>query len=154
MPRINGSIEVEAPVEIVSDIGLNVATWPRWTPGLVSATPSATFPEIGSTVSLRYRVTGIPIDIDLTLADYEANKVLGFQFTGTAEGTNVWTFDSIDDGTEVGVSLDFEVPGGEVGNMIFAGIVQRILIDTMTDTLESLAANAEDTYRGLSVAPA
>lgn len=151
MPKISGSIEVEAPVETVSNIGLDVAAWPRWTPGLVSAEPSSTFPEIGSEVDLHYRVAGVPITIKLTLSDYIENEKLGFTFTGTADGTNTWSFRQIDIGTEVSVSLDFEVPGGDVGSFIFKGFVQNILVDTMLETLESLAANAEQQYKDASV---
>ncbi len=151
MPKINGSIEVEAPVKIVSSIGLDVVDWPKWTPGLVSATPSSDFPAVGSQVDLLYRVTGVPIVIKLELAEYEINRILGFKFTGTAEGTNVWRFCEIDDGTEVTVELDFEVPGGDVGTFIFKEFVQNILVGTVTNTLESLAATSERVYHSQSV---
>ncbi|NDJ51783.1 MAG: SRPBCC family protein [Chloroflexi bacterium] len=145
MKRIKGEITVDAPLGVVEAVGRDAKTWPEWNTALKRVVASDDFPQEGSTVEMSYELSGFKLTLPMVATAYAPGDKMELSFeTSFVSGKNIWQYGPREDGmTDLACVLEYEIPGGQIGEMIYKGIIERMLADTLADMLENLADVAE-----------
>ena len=114
MPRVEKSIRVKAPVELVYTYWRNFESFPEFMRHVRKVDGDASGRrshwKIGGPL-------GLPVEFDAELVRDEPNRMLGWKSTdGTVGTSGTVTFASLPDHTQVHVVLDWhDPPGGALG---------------------------------------
>lgn len=143
MPRLKGSVFIEAPVARVEQLGVDVARWPEWVPGLDHVSTSPDFPAQGATARLALGARGFTLNLTLKVIERQPGQRAVFALEGMIKGSNTWTFEPQEGGTLTRCVMEYSVPGGPVGERVYRSMVQPILVTLLERILNSLAEEAE-----------
>src|SRR5262245_4808497 len=139
MLKIETSTMINRPVEEVFAMASNPEDGPKWSPGLVEAKKTSEGPiGVGATYRLVRMFLGQRVEGEVELTEYEPNR----KFTQDSKGRpfsveSQWTFDTVEGGTRVNVSIEAE-PGG------FFKLAEPLLRSFTKRTMESELANLKD----------
>jgi hypothetical protein len=114
--------------------------WPSYYHGMITATPGGAFTEPGDEVSVRHRLLGRSIDVEVTLLELDAPS----RFRTRAKGTglppveHVWDYADSDGGTSVTVTGEMEETTTWLGRAIDRHVLPRQLERDVARTLDNL----------------
>lgn len=155
MSHLSTTLHVEAPPEIVYDLIADPSRGPEWQKLLVELGEISGRPGgVGSSYTGYYHVTGRRIEGRFVVTAAERPRI--YQAAGTARGGWArWTtsIEPADGGSDIRVSLEYELPGEIVGNLLGLLTGSR-LQDAFAKTYAELKRVAEsDAARSAAVAP-
>ena len=148
MTRIERSIIINAAAEAIEAIIGDGRRLVDWYAGVEQADPDDIFPEPGGKMSVVYKAAGVTLTMTQTVLERVPGKGGVSQIEGIVSGTNRVTFSPKGAGTRVTMRLEYQVPGGGLGNMANKLLAKRINAHHMEKSLENLKSLAEGTTLG------
>lgn len=112
--------------------------WPNWFVGVDSVEVPPNYPELGSTILLKYRAATLTLDVRQTLVEFNPGQLTVFRMDGMITGTQTWTGQPEGDGVWINVVFDYEIPGGGLGKMLDKLVIERVNVRNLEDSLEAL----------------
>ena len=114
--------------------------WPSYYHGMIAATPRGAFADPGDQVSVRHRLLGRSIDLEVTLLELDAPT----RFRTRAKGSglppveHVWSYADSDGRTSVTVTAEMEETTSWLGRAIDRHVLPRQLERDVARTLDNL----------------
>lgn len=144
MTTIKKSILINAPVEQVEALLNDPQRLPEWYPGVTTVAPSPGYPvEVGSTCKITYKAGGMTMESKFTTTESVPQSKRAFQMEGMITGTNRWDLSPEGSGTNVTVTIDYEMAGGGLGKIADKLIVERMNDKNAATSLENLKSMVE-----------
>ena len=143
MTRIERSIIINAPVDAIEAIIGDARRLVDWYAGVEQSDPDDVFPEPGGKVNMVYKAAGVTLTMKQTVLERVPGKGGVSRIEGIVRGTNRVTFTPKGQGTRVTMRLEYQVPGGGLGNMANRLLAKRINAHYMEKSLKNLKALVE-----------
>jgi len=117
MPKSEGSVAINAPIEKVFDAIADQEKAARWYPAAVLKAVEGRPDELGSSAELEYRLAGMKIQAKITVSEVDRPHKLVHDLSGALPGK--WTWSLAEEGPIVRVNfrIDYSVPGGILGKI-------------------------------------
>ena len=128
-------IVIEAPLEQIWNIQVDVGSWPQWQPEVTAAVSDGPL-EVGS--SFRWQTAGLDITSTVTAVDRHRH----IEWGGPANGitaVHVWNFEQTDHGVRVATEESWE--GVRIEEAVHS--MQKALDDSLQAWLTNLKDRAE-----------
>ncbi|GAB4513750.1 MAG: hypothetical protein OHK0046_14860 [Anaerolineae bacterium] len=139
MAKIEQSVVINAPWQMVDSVSTDGARLPEWFAGVESVEVTGGFPEVGGKVDAKYKASGIGFDLVIVSTAYERGSYLTTSMSGMITGTQHWAINPLsDEQTELSVTFDYEVPGGGVGKVLDKLVIERTNKANIEKSLENL----------------
>ena len=143
MTRIEHSIWIAAPTDMIDSVALDAYRLHEWYPGIESAEPDGTYPNAGGQAFIKYKAVGITFDLTFTIQEIVWGEYVVFQIDGMIHGTNTWSYTPEGDGNWLTVVYEYELPGGGLGQLANKLVVERMNDDNLQKSLHNLKAIIE-----------
>ncbi len=147
MPQVRDEVRVDAPVDRVWAVAIDANRISEWQTNVVEVRDvGGSLEQVGTRYTAVNRLAGRPIEGEWEVTRVEPNRLL--ELTGTAPGggraLNRITFAPTDNATDVAVDLDYELPGGFVGQFANRLFIERALQRDIRHSLENFKALCEE----------
>jgi uncharacterized membrane protein len=148
MGHVERAIEISAPVEVVFDRLVDLDGLPAWATTVVStkgAPPGMLL--AGATFQQTIRIAGHELETQWRVVKLERPHVVAYEATGPDSSwlrmRQTVTPVSVSDGSRVEITIDYELPGG-----LLAQVMDRLLLERRNDeeaerSLQNLKALVE-----------
>jgi uncharacterized membrane protein len=146
MGRVHVERKVNAPVEHVFGVAIDVDHMPDYNPYMEIRNLSGPFNIVGTTFDSTIKVLGRTTEAIGTVAEIELNRLIhitGVNRDGQAKSDWVYRFTPEGSTTTVSVDIDYEVPGGVLGEAVDKVVFERAFERAMRHMAENFAALAE-----------
>jgi coenzyme Q-binding protein COQ10 len=143
MTILERSIIINAAPEKIEAVTGDGNRLPEWYAGIQKAEPDATYPEAGGAIDVVYKAAGISFKMKLTSLEYISAQKISLKMEGMITGTNQWIYTPEGSGTRVTASLDYEMPGGGIGQAINKLVVERMNAENLEKSLQKLKTVVE-----------
>lgn len=143
MTRVERSIIINAPADAIEAIIGDGRRLIDWYAGVEQADPDDVFPEPGGKLNVVYKAAGVTLTMKQTVLERVPGKGGVSQIEGIVSGTTWVTFTPKGQGTRVTMRLEYQVPGGGLGNMANRLLAKRINAHYMEKSLKNLKALVE-----------
>ncbi len=146
MGHVRDKFHVDAPIEAVWELGTNANRFVEWQTNLVDIKDvSGPADRAGTTYTAVYRIAGRKIEGHWEIARAEKPSLLEFKGTapggGKAAATN--RLERAGTGTDVTFEMDYELPGGVVGDIADKLFMERALERDVKHSNENFKALCE-----------
>jgi carbon monoxide dehydrogenase subunit G len=146
MAHISSSIHVDAPPERVWEVLANVERAPEWQAGTIEVRDiKGSLDEVGGSYTSILKIAGRPLEGHWETTRAERPRLI--EFKGTAPGggraTGSQRLEASGHGTDLTFEIDYELPGGFLGQMANKLFVERQLERDANHSLENLKALCE-----------
>ena len=112
MARIEESIEIKRPPEIVFSFTTDAKSWPKWQPFPEAEQTSPGPMGVGTTTKGTIRMMGLTMKWAAKVKEYEQNRKFGKDITcGSIANEQHNTYDPIEGGTKFTIVYDMKVGG-------------------------------------------
>ena len=148
MTRVERSIIINAPAEAIEALIGDGRRLVDWYAGVEQSDPDDVFPEPGGKVNVVYKAAGVTLTMTQTVLERVPGQGGVNQIEGIVSGTTRVTLTPKGAGTRVTMRLEYQVPGGSLGNMGNRLLAKRINARHMEKSLENLKALAEEQLLG------
>ncbi len=141
MSRIERSIEILRPPEEVFDALTDLDGLTHWAPTVVETRNAPGRPlQAGDTFEQTVRVAGVSLETDWTVIDVQRPDYVRYECKGRAGGSLNMTQRVLgsDGGSRVELEIDYELPGGFVGEALNRLYVERRNEREAESTLQNL----------------
>jgi uncharacterized membrane protein len=112
MPSVSRKVSIKAPVEKVFGFVVNPENWTKYVTSLVDvkdvSSPGA---EKGTTFRWTYRMVGLNFSGKGAVTENVKNKKFGLKMSGSFPIEETYTFSKSDEGTELDVEIQYDMPG-------------------------------------------
>lgn len=143
MAKVERSILINAPTDAIDEIALDAARLPDWYAGVEEANPDDTYPEVGGTVSLVYKSSGVTFHITLTVLELVRGDYILYELGGMMTGTQHWSHTPEGRATRTTAVINYEMPGGALGKIADKLVVERMNNKNLEESLVNLKALVE-----------
>ena len=144
MARIETGIYIDAAPEDVFDFAAyNPERLPEWFEGVERVEASPGYPEVGTTVEVKYKTTGLTLTTTGTVVEMEPGRLWVADYEGMASGRQTWVYEPDGDGTYVSVVFDYEMAGGGLGKIVDKLVAERQNKNNFEQSLQNLKAMME-----------
>lgn len=145
------SVYIDRPIDEVYHYAINPSDWFQWYVGLSEPQNLVGQGETGTTMNMKYTMLGmhLPIEVEVVETGKDGN---GYTWRGTVKGAitsdQFWTYIPERKGVEISLDMNYELPGKLVGKGANKLIIQKLMNNSMEQTLNNLKAVCEtsDTY--------
>jgi uncharacterized membrane protein len=146
MGQVKHTYRTEAPPDRVFELGLQVERIPEWYHSIIEVKDiSGPLDRIGSAYTQLTKIAGRPLEIRWEVVKVE--KPTYFEAKGTApsggSGTYIAKNEPFGKGTEVTLELQYELPGGFLGQFADKLFVERAIERDMVHAAENFKALVE-----------
>jgi uncharacterized protein YndB with AHSA1/START domain len=137
---------VDAPPDRVFALAMDATRIPEWNPAVVE-TKEITGPldRVGASYVATLKLGGRRLEGRWEVSTVEKPRLL--VFTGSAPGggraTATSTFEPADEGTDISIEVDYELPGGFVGGVADKLFVERAIERDVKHSVENFKAICE-----------
>ncbi|MDE4084415.1 SRPBCC family protein [Planococcus maritimus] len=151
MWNIKKSVYIDRPIDEVYHYAINPNDWFQWYAGLSEPENLVGQGETGTTMDMKYTMLGmhLPIEVEVVETGKDGS---GYIWRGTVKGAitsdQFWTYIPEGKGVEISLDMNYELPGKLVGKVANKLIIQKLMNNSMEQTLNNLKAVCEtsDTY--------
>lgn len=146
MGHIRESIHVDAPITQVWELSANCERYPEWQTGIVEVRDcTSPIDHVGARYTVVYKSMGRKLEATFQVTRAEKPRLLEEKGTvaGGGHGTSLQTLEPADGGTDVTLTLDYELPGGFVGGMADKLFMERALERDIRHSNENFKALCE-----------
>ena len=147
MGHIQQSIQIDAPVERVTEIATDPNRWASWWVNLSEAKRVDGDGGAGTVVEHSYLMAGVPFPVTTRVAEMTPTNAGGkhvrIEFDGPLKGWQVWDYEPAGSGTRVDMEIEYNVPGAAIGKFADRVLVERLQERARQHTLENLKLMAE-----------
>jgi uncharacterized membrane protein len=147
MPQVREQIRIDAPVDRIWAIGADAGRIPEWQTNVV-AIKEVTGPidQVGTRYTAVNRLLGREIEGQWEITRAEYARALEIKGTAPGGGRAVQrvTYRPAGGGTDVTVELDYELPGGFLGQFANRLFVERAVQRDIQHSLENFKALCEE----------
>ena len=147
MTRIEGTVEIDAPVEEVFEYAADWRRWTEWFEGVSGFEPTTEITEgNGARYAYRAKMFGIPAKVETEIHDYEEN--VGWRGVGTRgiPHTTHWIFKGGGEASSFTYAMDYEVPVPLIGGLLDALFLKREWRRIIDSSLENLKTHFEESH--------
>ena len=124
MPKLNNSININAPVEKVFAYVTDPLTTPEWLVGATEVT-DVTGSGVGQHYHWKYNMLGVPLRGESTVNEYVPNERRVVQTKGGATSTWTLTLAPHEGGTKLDLELDYTIPVPVLGKLAEQLVLKR-----------------------------
>ena len=147
MPQVRHEFRIDAPVDRVWAVAIDASRIPEWQTNMVEVRDvTGRLDQVGARYTAVNRLAGRTLEGEWEVAKVEPNRLL--ELTGKAPGggraTNRVRFIPTDGATGMEVELDYELPGGFLGQFANRLIVERSLQRDVRHSSENFKALCEE----------
>ena len=147
MGHIQQSIQIDAPVDRVTEIATNPRHWSSWWVNLSEAKNVEGDGSAGTIVKHSYLMAGVPFPVTTrvieNLQTASGGKHVRIEFEGPLKGWQTWDYEPQHNGTKVTMEIEYNVPGAAIGKFADRVVVERLQERAREQTLENLKLMAE-----------
>ncbi len=144
MPRLDNSIDIQAPLDTVFEYLTDVAShteWVKWTKDAEVTSIEKT--GIGSTSSMLMQVGSRKSQVEAIVSEFKPGEYVTWRHTSGMEMTERLSVIPAGDGTKVAWSVDYVAPMGAMGKMMGFIFVDRLFDQLAKDSLTQLKERLE-----------
>lgn len=130
MAKVHRETIVNADIENCFDFIADPEKAPIFVSSLHSVTPVSVEPKgVGNKWSWEYDMFGVPIKGSAECIGYDRPNKYVWRSTQGVQSTWVYTFEKVDGGTKISVSIDYEVPAVALGGKI----ADKLIIEKLNE---------------------
>lgn len=127
MPSISEKIIINTPVEKVFSVITNTDNWVEYVTSLTEISNlSSPAMEPDTTFDWKYRMLGVTLNGTGRVTENVSNKAFGMKMEGSFPLTEHYTLASVDGGTEMTVSLEYEIPNRVIEKIANSRLVEKL----------------------------
>ena len=135
---IERSVFINAEPEAVSAVANDPGRLPEWFAGVTEVASDGKFPDVGGVADVTYKAAGISFKSKFTALEFTNAEKYTIQLDGMLAGTNKWIYTPEGNGTMVAFRLEYEMPGGGVGQAVNKLVVERTNEKNVEQSLQNL----------------
>ena len=135
---IERSVFINASPEAVSAVANDPNRLPEWFAGVTKVEADGKFPEEGGIADVTYKAAGISFKSKFTALEFKNAEKYTIQLEGMLAGTNQWIYTSEGNGTSVAFRMEYDMPGGGVGQAVNNLVVERTNEKNVEQSLKNL----------------
>ena len=143
MTTLERSIVIKATPAAIDTVALNGNRLSEWYTGMQETKADAVYPEVGGTVDTVYRAAGINFKVKITSIALDRGHSITLQMDGMITGANRWVYSPAGEDTQVTATLEYELPGGGLGQAINKLVVEKMNAENLEKSLNNLKAVVE-----------
>lgn len=143
MTTLERSIVIKATTEAIDAVTLNGNRLPEWYAGIQEAQADERYPDVGGSVEATYRAAGINFKIRIISVELVPGQRITLKMEGMITGTNRWVYQLEGEGIRVMAALDYEMPGGGLGQVLNRLVVEKMNMENLEKSLSNLKALVE-----------
>lgn len=147
MGHIKQSIQIDAPVERVTEIAMDPKHWSSWWVNLGEAKSVQGDGGPGTVVEHSYLMAGVPFHVTTRVTESTptaaGGRHLRIEFEGPLKGWQTWDYEPAANGTDVTAEIEYNVPGSAIGKFADQMVIERMQERARQQTLENLKLMAE-----------
>ena len=127
MATVSKKIAIKAPVEKVFSFVVSPDNWTRYVTSLTDVRDVSS-PDAGvdTTFKWEYRMMGMKFHGRGRVTENVKNRKFGLMMEGSFPITETYTFSKVDSGTELGIEIEYEVPGKIMSVVANKGLVEKM----------------------------
>jgi uncharacterized membrane protein len=141
MPKVNNSININAPVEKVFAYTTDPTNLPEWMVGITDV-KDVTGSGVGQHHHWTYKMVGIPLHGETTASEHVPNERWVTDSKGGATSVFTFTFAPHEGGTKVNMDIDYTIPIPVLGKLAEKLVLKRNQRD-MDMSMENLKDHME-----------
>jgi len=127
MPTITKKIIINSPVSNVFSFVTDPPNWTKYVTSLIDVKDiSSDKLEKGTTFRWTYRMLGINFQGKGHITEHTKNKRFGMKMEGSFPITETYTFEKKENGTELSIEIQYEIPNKLIGLVANKGIIEKI----------------------------
>ncbi len=127
MSTVSKKVLINAPVTKVFAFVINPENWTKYVTSLVEvknvSSPNA---EKGTTFNWTYRMLGMNFHGRGQVTENTKNKKFGLKMDGSFPITESYSFTSVENGTELSIEVEYEMPGKVMSVLTNKGLMEKI----------------------------
>jgi carbon monoxide dehydrogenase subunit G len=135
---IERSVFINASPEVVAAIANDPDRLPEWFAGVTQVESDGKFPEAGGVAEVTYKAAGINFKSKFTSLEFKNAEKYTIQLDGMLTGRNQWVYTPKEKGTTVAFRLEYDMPGGGVGQAVNKLVVERTNEKNVEQSLQNL----------------
>jgi uncharacterized membrane protein len=146
MGHIRESIHIDAPIDQVWDLGAKSERYPEWQTGIVEVKNSTgPIDHVGAKYTAVYKSMGRTLEATFEVTRAEKPRLMEQRGTipGGGHGTSLQTAEPAGGGTDVTITMDYDLPGGFVGGLADKLFMERALERDIRHSNENFKALCE-----------
>lgn len=143
MATVQRSVQIKASPRETMALLSDANRWPAWYPGMTEIDIADPFPESGGKVTFKAKSGGMTMTITETVLEYDPERLQLMQMEGALSGTARWELSPDGDGTRLTTTFDYTLPGGVLGKIADALMVNRMNAKSLEGGLDNFKALVE-----------
>jgi uncharacterized membrane protein len=146
MGHISESVHVDAPVERVWELAHDCSRLLDWQTGIVEIKDcQGSIDRVGASYTFVYKALGRRLEGHAETTKVDKPRLIEIKLTapGGGQGTSTARFEPAGGGTDVTFTLDYELPGGFIGDMANKLFMERAIERDIRHGNENLKALCE-----------
>jgi len=138
MTTLQKTVMIQATPAEIDAVALAGERLPEWYAGIQEAISDGVYPEVGGVIEAVYKAAGISFKIKIISLELDRGHSIKLKMDGMITGTNEWVYTPLAGGTEVTATLDYEMPGGGLGQMVNKLVVEKMNAENLEKSLNNL----------------
>jgi uncharacterized membrane protein len=146
MGHIRESVHIDAPVDQVWEVAHDCTRFLDWQTGFVEIKDcQGSIDRVGASYTFVYKALGRRLEGRSETTKVDKPRLIETKETtpGGGRGTSIAVFESAGGGTDITLTLDYELPGGFIGDMANKLFMERALERDIRHSNENLKALCE-----------
>jgi hypothetical protein len=143
MTTLKRSIIINASQAKIDAVALDGNRLSEWYAGMQQTKADNIYPEVGGVVEAVYKAAGISFNIKIISVRFVRGERITLQMEGMITGTNRWVYTPEGDGVLVTCTMDYEMPGGGLGQLANKLVVEKMNSENLEKSLANLKAVVE-----------
>ena len=138
MTTLERSIIIKASRDEIDAVALDGNRLSEWYAGMQETTPDATYPEVGGVINAVYKAAGMNFNVKIISTELVRGEGITMQMDGMITGTNRWVYTSADGGVTVTCTMDYDMPGGKLGQAVNKLFIEKMNAENLEKSLSNL----------------
>ena len=145
MTKIEKSIVIPAPVEMVFEYTSNYKKWDLWFEGVSKFIPTTvTTRGNGTRYAYQAKMMGLTVGLETEIHDFVENKGWTGKATKGMPHQTFWNFESVDSGTKMTYALEYDLKIPLIGNWLDNIFIKPQWVKIIGKSLENLRIKMEN----------
>ena len=143
MPRLDNSIDINAPLETVFAYLADVESHPEWVKWTKEAESTSDQSGLGATSTQKMQVGPRKETVEAIVTEFKDNEVVTWRHTRGMEMTDRLAVVPFGDATKVAWSIDYTPPMGGMGKLMDVLFMERLFDQLAKDSMTQLKDRLE-----------
>lgn len=143
MTTLKHSIVINASQTEIDAVALDGNRLSEWYAGMEQTKADDVYPEVGGVVEAVYKAAGLSFNIKIISIRFVPGQRITLKMEGMITGTNRWVYTPEDKGILVTCTMDYEMPGGGLGQLANMLVVEKMNSENLEKSLANLKAVVE-----------